>query len=143
MWKFLKAAGKVIFYVIFSPVFFLLWLVDTTINCRSGGSDKFMGKKLTPGVRYFRGSNTFSITDPGAYFGSIPESRRRRLVAGLKELDRAEKGSKVKQNSNSGNPYVAGIEISKNGTSRVVDVGAYFGSITRIKEEELRRLKEK
>ena len=71
MCKFIKAVGMVIFYVVFSPLFFLFWFVDIVINGRPGGSDKFGGEKLIPGVRYFRGSQTFTIVDVGAYFGSI------------------------------------------------------------------------
>ncbi len=91
MWKFLKAVGWIIFYVVFSPLFFLFWFVDIVINGRPGGSDKFMGKKLTPGVRYFRGSNTFTVVDVGAYFGSIAESELRRAQRSQDELKKREK----------------------------------------------------
>lgn len=50
--------------------------------------------------------------------------------------------SSAKNKEKSESPYVAGIQISKNGTSSVVDVGAYFGSIGKIQEKELYAKKE-
>jgi hypothetical protein len=91
MWRFLKAVGGVLMYIVFSPLFLLFWFVDNTINGKPEGYDKILGEKLPPGVRYFKGSNTFSIVDVGAYFGNIPESKRRRLQLSQKRLEEARK----------------------------------------------------
>lgn len=77
-----------IFYVAAFPLILLFWLVDSTLNGKPGGTNKLLGEKLAPGVTFSRRNLSFTITDFNAYFGSIPESKRRRIIASRKYFEK-------------------------------------------------------
>lgn len=143
MWKLLKAVGKGIFYVVFSPIFLFLWVMDRAINGKPGGQDKILGQQLPPEVKYFSSSGTFSVVDVGAYFGSIAAPRRENLLRASKKMEEEEKRiaverrMQVERDKRHKKGPMSGIKVSAgSATFSIEDPGEYFSYIPGNKPDD-------